>query len=408
MSSLWTMESMGFIEPLDDAQAVAPWLAKEMVAGFLALRTAEDAINGRVTTQQIETARQWASKITRLSVRRRLLDILEILAARDTSDIGRGVIARALLAFGSDLHGEGLPHHATVVFRTVEALFDHDVEWRLAALQGIAYSSRMQKKHAEAKMAYETMLSVSAEHRHTRMELEAMLGLAKIAIERGNFPEAAAGIAKVLPRARRLHVRELIGRALVDRGTVNAYRGELALAIFDYNEALDYADPQDLRDHAMYNMAFTFREVDFPVAARDLAAYLWYNAAELEIRWHAGVLRYNLALDGQDWPGARRIEGQLSQAHLSPQPEADYRQALSRDYALRDLWDDARAAAEEMRAIARRHEMFEVLHRAENALSDIQRHVVPAVFAFKPTETTTAAKRKLAAVERTIAKLCAL
>lgn len=400
------MHSIGFIETLADAHGSA-W--QELAAEYLAIRSAEDVLDHTASAQQIDVARHWASRVTRLAIRRRLLDLLDLLNSRaQPPDTARATIALALLGLASEIQHEGFPKAAIDVLQLVDRQFGADVELRLSSLQCQAYSHRMMKNHAEASIAYDMMISIAAEHRATRMELEGMLGKAKIAIERGNIPDAVDAVGKVIPRARRLHVRELLGRALVDRGTIHGIKLDHVAAIIDFNEALDYADPQDLRDHVMLNMAIAFREVDFPAASRDLAVYLWYNAVELEVRWHAGVLRYNLAIDRQDWTVAGRVAKQLGAANLSPLPDAEYHEALARDLAANGRFDEAGEAASEMYRIAAKHEMFEVMHRSEVAIADIDRGVVPAIYSFRPVETTTAARRKLAAVERSVAKLCAL
>jgi hypothetical protein len=188
---------------------------------------------------------------------------------------------------------------------------------------------------------------------------------------------------------------------------VHGIRREPVEAIIDYSEAIDHIQRDVTRHRLMNSIATAFREVGNAAFAIGIADHVAAHAIEVEARANALTLRYNLAVDVLDDAMSESCRRTLEGIEKPPTQLAEYFEALARDHAAHRRLRDARTAAKRMRETAEKYQMNELLFRAEDALKDIRRGLVPAIYAYRPTKLTTTAEQKLAVVERALAALIA-
>lgn len=399
------MQGIGFFELLLSGEESPVW--GELSAGVVVLRIAAAALGG-AGIATVPTARALVLRSPSLPIRSRLLLVLDHLTpSLDAHEEQRVALGHALYAMGMELHAEGHLKAAIDVFSEIVLHVRNDTYLVLASSLRIAYAYRLLKDLDEAELRYQQLRGHAQRARNVKMGLEADLGLAKIAIERGNIPQSATMVGAVLNRARRHGIDEIIGKALMDRAAIAGIRRDPVGAIVDAHEAIPFIKNDVTRHRLLFNMATSFREVGHAREAIRLAEFLRDQGAEAFVRMMASVLRYNLAVDAHDDIGIERARRQCESVEKPPLVAAEYFEALARDHAMHGRFADAEIAVDQMRDLAIEYDMNEVLFRADAASNDLGLARVPAIYDFRPAGTTTAAERNLATVEERILELCA-
>lgn len=398
------MLGIAFFEQLLAGEESSVW--SEISAGAVVLRIAVAALAGQGIATVV-AARILAGRAPNLPIRAKLIAVLDLLTPSiDAQDEQRVAVGHALYALGMELHAEGFLPQAIEVFKSVMQYLSTDSYLLLASSARVAYAHRLLKDFDEAELAYEHLRFHARRARNMKMHLEADLGVAKIAMDRGNIPQSSEMVTAVLRRARRHGVDDLIGKALMDRAALAGIRRDPYQAIVDSLAAIPFVKADVTKHRLMFNMATSYREVGHPREATRLADYLRSGAAEAFVRMMASVLRYNLAVDDGDDIGMERTRRCCEVLDKPPLVAAEYYEALARDHAKHGRFGDAELAVDRMRDLAIEFDMNEVLFRAEAASGDLRLARVPAIYDFRPAETTKTAERRLAVFEQRIGSLC--
>jgi len=400
------MQGIGFLELMASEHDPTRW--HELSAGMICVRCAEAALGpSGVTAQELRFARTLLPRVPNIPRQLRLASILETIDGSSMDGPHRSELARKLLSLGIELQADGHLSAAVDVFRAIVIAMHDDADVRLLAYRQKGFALRTMKQFEEASIAYGSMHELATRERNRTMQLEAMLGHAKIDIERGNLPAAEDVVKMVLERARRLNLSDVVARALMDRAAIAGIRRDPINAILDTYEALELA-AEPTRERLLMNLATAYREVEHAAAARQIAEHLLAQSPSTELRAYAAILAYHLEIDAGDDLAMERARRRVVALERTPLADAEFEEAYARELSLKGRFQDAIAAAERMLECAQAHRMNELVIRADVAIADLNAGRVPAVYQFRPQLAQTAANSKLAAVTKALLTRCAV
>lgn len=205
--------------------------------------------------------------------------------------------------------------------------------------------------------------------------LRARIGEGRIAILRGNLPQAEAIFDETISRAVGPNLRDVRARALHDRSTVANMRKQYELAIRLAYEALQHSEAPSERDRILNDLAGSFLELGVYSAARDAYLILTATAQEQYVRWLAAL---NL-LEVSSLTGAQIVFEQyrrlLNNQPLPPYLATAYALSLGVGYQRFGALDEARRYLQRAIALAEEHRINHYLFDAEEALLQLE---VPA------------------------------
>jgi len=205
--------------------------------------------------------------------------------------------------------------------------------------------------------------------------LRARIGEGRIAILRGNLPQAEAIFDETISRAVGPNLRDVRARALHDRSTVANMRKQYELAIRLAYEALQHSEAPSERDRILNDLAGSFLELGVYSAARDAYLILTATAQEQYVRWLAAL---NL-LEVSSLTGAQIVFEQyrrlLNNQPLPPYLATAYALSLGVGYQRFGALDEARRYLQRAIALAEEHRIHHYLFDAEEALLQLE---VPA------------------------------
>jgi hypothetical protein len=282
-------------------------------------------------------------------------------------------------------------------------------QWALAAdayLTFIEYATAPNDVDARA----DATLRIAACRRmmELRGTLLADIGVANVALERGNLPAAEVILERVCTAA--TDMGDVLARATHDLGYVCYHRatahpnGRVDTAYLDraaqhfFAAFKLYADAPR-RDRALVDLATTLSARGLTAAARDGFYALYHSSTDPDVRWSAAMQLVDVASREADEAAFGRYADLLTAAKLPP---AQFARAylLIGDGARRfGRVEEARWAYAAAIAIAEAHEVNEVLVLAEAAQGALARaDPLPAVESAEPPRALAPVIRALAAL----------
>lgn len=201
--------------------------------------------------------------------------------------------------------------------------------------------------------------------------LRARIGEGRIAILRGNLPQAEEILDDTIARATGPALSDVRSRALHDRSEVATKRGQYELAIRFAYDALAHSQSPTERDRILSDIAVAFLDLGVFSAARDAFLVLFATAQEQYMRWAAAL---NL-LEISSLTGAETLFEQyrrdLVQHRLPPYMATAFALNVGLGYHRFGNIDQARVHLERAIALAEEHGINEYLFEAEEALSKL-------------------------------------
>ena len=215
--------------------------------------------------------------------------------------------------------------------------------------------------------------------------LRARIGEGRIAILRGNLPQAEAIFDETISRAVGPSLRDVRARALHDRSTVANMRKQYELAIRLAYDALNHTETASERDRILHDLAGSFLDLGVYSAARDAYLILTATAQEQYIRWTSAL---NL-LDVSSQSGAQIVFEQyrrlLNDQQLPPHLATVYALSLGVGYHRFGDLEQARSHLKRAIVLAEEHGINQYLFEAEEALLQLE---VPATTRRAPSEVS--------------------
>jgi hypothetical protein len=208
------MQCTGFVRELAGLAEGSP-LYERLLAGLLVVEVAAYGRNSGFFDLRAATfAQRRTSVVTDLQLRKRLLSLLDSADPRSANY--PDALDRELKTYGMALHRQGHYGPAGDVFAITADARDAEASARLQAMYWRAFSARLLSKLDEADMGYSVLRRFAELHRDRHMELEGVLGHAKVAIHRGNIPEADDVLNRALEMAEGSGDGQIVGKAHID------------------------------------------------------------------------------------------------------------------------------------------------------------------------------------------------
>jgi tetratricopeptide (TPR) repeat protein len=149
--------------------------------------------------------------------------------------------------------------------------------------------------------------------------LRLAVGEARIAIERGNFPEAEDRLESIIAAARVAEVPEVMARALHDRGLVAFKRGRTEAAVRYYFDALRLFQVDEDQQRALHDIAQALLEMGVRADARRAFEVLFEAALLQETKWAAAINLLEVAAREGDWRAFESWRVRISAVALPPE-----------------------------------------------------------------------------------------
>jgi tetratricopeptide (TPR) repeat protein len=308
-------------------------------------------------------------------LRRILISIVDTIGESPTVDV-RALNPR-LMAYGQALEYDAKWSLATDVYETIigHAHPVEDADLVATAYIQLATSLRNVGELGAASDAYEKAQDVANAAGDMIGVLRARIGEAKIAIARGNMPQAETILDDTIDRAEGEAFADVRSRALHDRATVAGLRGQFDRAIQFAYSALHLATSQRERDRILADIATGFLSLGLLDVARDAYLVLVATAQDQYVRWTAALNLMEIAGRQGAEPVFDRYRRELASEDLPPYLRVQYLLIVGNGY--RDLGraDDAVSHLTRAVALASANQLNQLLFEAEESLAGARESV---------------------------------
>jgi tetratricopeptide (TPR) repeat protein len=310
-----------------------------------------------------------------------VVDAMEDSAVPDMS-----AVAPRLVAYGRALEYAARYALAADVYRVVIG-HTHPVEESdiaTAAHLQLAACLRLSGNLGAAAQAY----SVAGDIAHASNDmlgiLQARMGDAKIALERGNLPRAQELLDAAIADSAGSGLEEMRMRALHDRAGVAFFRGDYEESIRFAYEAMTSATNPRGRDRILSDLATAFMRLGVLSAARDAYLVLTVTAQEQFTRWIATINLMEIAARDGSETMFERYRRELANVSLPPFIAADYLIQASEGYQRLGRTDLACAYLQRALGLASEHHFNQVVFYVEEALQKLASPAAPSPAASPP------------------------
>lgn len=259
--------------------------------------------------------------------------VVEALATTSPS-VPRAVL-EPLLDYGRALEFDAAWPLSLDVYETV---IGHAEGRRAEPLAGqaalrLGYAHRMLAQHGEAEQWYVHAHLLARESGDAPTRLLSHVGLAKVAMARGNYARAREMLMETVAYAEALGVPIARSSALHELSDLAYRNGQYDTALRLLHDALPgYWRPFD-RHRALNDMAVNFAELGLLDAARDAYLVVLVGAEEQTMRWTALTNLLELAGRRRDRAAVEAYRRQLAAAALPPVLEFTFWSQLGHAYA---------------------------------------------------------------------------
>ena len=380
---------------------------QELAAAALVLRIVAHEFAGETVLEaEIAEARHAVLRVGDVRTHTRLRDLLsDVTAGERIEESWRDTLSLDLLAYGEELRARGLVAAAAALLDLVAEGSQASAELRLDASLRRAFCLRLLGSLDDATAQYRKVEELATFGGFDRQRLEAQLGIARVAINRGNIPQAEPLIDAAIASARAAGLSSVLGKALIDKAAIAGIRRDASGVLVSSYKALEFVETAAGRDRIFINMATAFRELGRAESARRLAHEVLSRPCDADQRAAAMVLLYHLAIDVGDRRTSAMYRRALTAVPLLPAMLAEKCEAVARDAAARGEWESAHNFAEQMIAIADEHQLAELSFRGAFAMESIRGRRVPAVYQFQPVPPANA-EQYVVEIEQELDALC--
>lgn len=374
IGSTGMLRHVAFFEELaqcDDAQE--RW--REVTAGLVVLRLVDGWLQqgSRSVTSDgwsMAAARAAVADISQGVPVRAILDsVLTVLT--DSSRVDMHALTPRLLAYGQTLEYGSAWTLAADVYTTVIEHTDpvEDSESAIAAHARLGFCLRTTGDVDGAGKAYQMAGDVAAAANDMMGVLRSRIGGAKVAILKGNLPQAEAILDQTIDAAAEQGFRAVESMALHDRSMTAGLRGDYELAIKLAYRALSCADAERERDRLLHDIATSFYRAGIKSAARDAYTILSSTAQEQYLRWRSTIHLMAIAADDQMGTLFERYRRELDACALPPVVRADFELYAGRGYRLFGQFEEAQVWLGRALGSAQKHGLNQFSFEVDEELS---------------------------------------
>jgi tetratricopeptide (TPR) repeat protein len=371
-----TLRHLAFFEELAALdESDAEW--RSVKAGLVVLRLVDSWMEEGA---HVVTADAWGLRAVRAAIaevedgvpgRAILGSILDAMEGSPVADMC--AVAPRLLAYGQALEYAARYVLAADVYRQVIG-HTHPVEESDIAVTAhlqLAKCLRLTGNTGAAAQAYEMAAQVADASNDIVGVLNARMGNAKIAIERGNLPRAEQLLDQTIAIASGPGLADVRSKALHDRAGVAFHRGDYENSIQFAYEALTLATNPPDRDRVLGDLATAFMRLGVLSAARDAYLVLSVTAQEQWTRWLATMNLMEIASRDGAETVFERYRRELADAPLPAVLAADYYIQAGEGYQRLGRTDLACGYLERALALASEHHFNQIVFYVEEALQKV-------------------------------------
>jgi tetratricopeptide (TPR) repeat protein len=299
-----------------------------------------------------------------------LLDTIERAKHPDTT-----AILPRLMAYGRALDYESRWKLSNDVYQTVLDFADEEADPQIVidTHMQMGYCNRMLGMWEEAAYAYAQAGQIASAQGDIERVLRSRIADAKLAIDRGNLPQAEVLLDDTIRQARSDDsLNEVRSVALHDRAAVAYMKGEFETAVKLGYDALQGTQNLMSRDRILADIAASFGELGVLSAARDALVIVAATAQELYLRWIAEINLLEIAAKQREEPAFEMYRRELADVELPASLEANYHLHVGRGYQLFGRTEAARSALEKALAVAVQHRFNQLIFEAEKSLRALE------------------------------------
>ena len=311
-----------------------------------------------------------------LPARAILRSVVDAVKASPAGDMH--AIAPRLMAYARALDLDAKWALAADVYETVIAhahpVEDSDVA--IAAHLWLAYCQRSLGSLDQSEASYESASAIAHDVGDMFGILRARIGVAKIAIARGNMPCAERLLDETIAIASTSDgLVDVHAQALQDRADVAYRRGRYDLAVQLAYTSLELTKDPINRDRLLSDVAAAFYMLGVRSAARDAYIIVEATAQEQYQRWAAAINLMEIAARDGSLPLFERYRRSLATMPFPPAQEAQFHLQVAESYEALSQSAAAVTAGERARAIAEAYGFNQTLFEADAVVTRARRTV---------------------------------
>jgi tetratricopeptide (TPR) repeat protein len=297
-------------------------------------------------------------------------------ALKDSPAGDMHAIAPRLMAYARALDLDAKFSLAADVYETVIAhvhpVDESDVA--IAAHLWLAYCQRSLGALDQSARSYEAAGAIAHDVGDMFGILRSRIGAARIAVARGNMPNAEVLLDETIAIAsEREDLVEVHAHALQDRADVAFRRGRYDLAVELAYRSLELTKDPINRDRLLSDVAAAFYMLGVRSAARDAYIIVEATAQEQYQRWMASINLMEIAARDGSYPLFERYRRSLATMPFPPAQEAQYYLQVAESYEALSQPAAAITAGLRARGIAESYGFNETLFMADAVLARMER-----------------------------------
>lgn len=378
MESEGMLRHLAFFEELGKMdENDASW--RSVSAGLVVLRLvdnwiADGATKSRVDAWGVSAVREAVAQVPETKPARRMLGAIVDVVVSSTS-IDMHALSPRLMAYGQALEYEAKWPLAADVYQTIVAHAHpvEDADLVVSAFIQLAFAHRTMGDFDAAAAAYGQASRVALASGDLIGVLRGRLGDAKIAMARGNVPQAESILEDTIQRARSHGLDDIHSRALNDRAYIAGTTKQHDRAIRFSYDALELTKNPRERDRILMNIATGFRYLGLLDVARDAYLILATTGQEQYLRWLSEINLMELAADQRVELQFNRYRRELESADFTPLLRVTYLLHVGRGH--HSLGDPASGIPylEQAMSLAETHKLNQLVFEVEGALAEARR-----------------------------------
>jgi tetratricopeptide (TPR) repeat protein len=391
MESEGTLRHLAFFEELGKMdESDARW--RSVSAGLVVLRLVDNwiaagATKSRVDSWGVSAVREAIARVPETAPIQRMLSAIVDLVVSSTS-IDMHTLSPRLMAYGQALEYEAKWPLAADVYQTIVAHAHpvDDADLVVSAFIQLAFTLRTLGDFDAAAAAYAQASRVALAAGDMLGVLRGRLGDAKIAMARGNIPQAESILDETIQRAEASGLDDVQSRALNDRAYIAGTTKQYDRAIRYSYDALELTKNLRDRDRILNNIATGFRYLGLLDVARDAYLILATTGQEQYLRWLSEINLMELAAHQQIELQFDKYRRELESADFTPLLRVTYLLHVGRGYHALGNSEAGMPYLERAMALAETHKLNQLIFEVEDAIGEARRREVKNRYTSLPAE----------------------
>ena len=369
------MKHLAFFEALADTPEETP-AYRAAVAGLLTLRLVDHwVLAGSVMVEpesvSIRSVRQAIMAIAANDPQRELLLGL-VNTMQTVREVDMQPVLPRLFAYGELLEKRGVLSLAADAYASVVCLGerDYDSELVIDSNMRLGFCRRMLGALSEAEEAYVAAGKIAKRRNDLARVLHSRIGVAKVAMERGNLPAADQMLGEVAAECATRGFQAVQAMALHDQAAVAIRRGDHARGVCLAYAALERTDPPAARERVLHDIAASFVAMGRFSEARTALLIQEATATSMEMRCAARVNLLSMAAREGDREAFAAYEELLKNDALPAEIEVNYLIERARGIRRFGSVSEAEALLRRASSLASAHGFSRSVFEAEEMLTE--------------------------------------